>query len=495
MSIVENEVSVGLNHMNIEYYESLGYDIPRRKDKQGRMTIARGTKILVDIGHLQDGSEVLVSRKCDICGKIDEKLVYNSLLKVRMKGDGKDRCYICTRNKAWTKRKKDIPYEKSLEYFAKENSMSYLIEEYSKKNHENASAVFKSSGKLFWWECLVCGSEYEMNVNERTDGAGCPYCRRRRVNKTNCLSTTHPEIATILVDTKLGDNITSGLHSSVEVRCPDCKEIFPKPISVLARKGFSCPRCGDNISYPEKIMIDILSQLSLKFSSQKKFKWSRNKRYDFYLPDHNMIIETHGKQHYEDTFTYYGGRSAKEEQENDLLKENIAKDNGISTYITVDCRKSEIGYIKESVIKSLHNHFNIKDVDWDRSNAFAQKSLVKEACSLWGGEIKSTKDIGEVLNISQPTVLNYLRKGREFGWCDYDSTIVQKENGRLTGLQKGKRVIQYTLDNKYIKTWDSVTLAGKSINLSNRHITRACIGEVETLEGYKWSFEEQVNIK
>ena len=70
----------------------------------------------------------------------------------------------------------------------------------------------------------------------------------------------------------------------------------------------------------------MLSQLNLSFDREKVFEWSEGdakkaykgrKRYDFYLPASNTIIEVHGAQHYEKGFEAIGGRTLKEEQKND----------------------------------------------------------------------------------------------------------------------------------------------------------------------------------
>ena len=51
--------------------------------------------------------------------------------------------------------------------------------------------------------------------------------------------------------------------------------------------------------------------------------------YDFYIPELEAIIEVHGSQHYGQGFEKVGGRTLEEEQINDRLKEDLAKQNGI----------------------------------------------------------------------------------------------------------------------------------------------------------------------
>lgn len=63
------------------------------------------------------------------------------------------------------------------------------------------------------WVCRF-GHEWIAPVYGRVSGEGCPYCTGRKVCLANCLSTTHPELATQWYSTKNGtltaSDITAG---------------------------------------------------------------------------------------------------------------------------------------------------------------------------------------------------------------------------------------------------------------------------------------------
>ena len=69
MGLISTEVDIGLSGNNTAYYESLGYEIPRRKSKWGRVTVPIGTQIKVKIQDVITNSSVKVNVKCDCCGK------------------------------------------------------------------------------------------------------------------------------------------------------------------------------------------------------------------------------------------------------------------------------------------------------------------------------------------------------------------------------------------------------------------------------------------
>ena len=78
--LLTKEVSIPLGYNKVNYYESLGYKIPRYKDNHGRMSIKRGTYITINVKDLSDGSHNKVSVKCDYCNTIKE-VAYKDYLK------------------------------------------------------------------------------------------------------------------------------------------------------------------------------------------------------------------------------------------------------------------------------------------------------------------------------------------------------------------------------------------------------------------------------
>lgn len=68
--------------------------------------------------------------------------------------------------------------------------------------------------------------------------------------------------------------------------------------------GLGCPKCSNNLSKGEKQIIDILDSYNINYETQKRFKdlYYTNPRaklrFDFYLPDYNILLEYHGEQHY-----------------------------------------------------------------------------------------------------------------------------------------------------------------------------------------------------
>ncbi|SBW11900.1 hypothetical protein KL86CLO1_13429 [uncultured Eubacteriales bacterium] len=59
----------------------------------------------------------------------------------------------------------------------------WLLEQWDTvKNGENTPHnVAKTSSRLIWWKCEVCGHSWQTMAVSRSKGTGCPECNRRRL--------------------------------------------------------------------------------------------------------------------------------------------------------------------------------------------------------------------------------------------------------------------------------------------------------------------------
>ncbi|KAF6630488.1 DUF2726 domain-containing protein [Paenibacillus sp. EKM208P] len=191
MAIKEEYIEVTLNPTTISYYENLGYHIPRRLDKRGRTSVAKGTKIKAKISDLSLTSGInKITRICDICGHETKNIGYGSLIRNRINGDGKDRCIICSNKKSGITRKRNVPLERSFGYI----NPSLVNEWNITKNKISAYEVYCSSHTKYEWICTDCKSIYEKTPKERHKGRGCPYCSSTKINHTNSLESRAPEL-------------------------------------------------------------------------------------------------------------------------------------------------------------------------------------------------------------------------------------------------------------------------------------------------------------
>ena len=356
---------------------------------------------------------------------------------------------------------------------------------------------FGMNVKWYKYKCLSCNLKHEILETSLLNGTGCPVCAGKKVLVgINDIPTTAPWMVKYFQggydEAKL---YTSGSGKTIKPICPDCGTIRnkPIPINILKRtKSIAC-KCNDGIPYPEKFMIVLLNQLNIKYEYNKVFDWSDRKEYDFYIPYLNCIIETHGDQHYKNSFyTIHKGRTLEKEQENDEYKENIALDNGISNYIIIDCRKSELEYIKKNILNSkLNKFFDLSNIDWNFCEEYALKNIVKEVCNIKKLNPNFTSgDIAKITNLCIQTIIKYLKLGNKYKWCIYD---IKQERSKIGKRMSGnlhpncKKVICLTTNELF----DTATQAEIKYNICK--VGECCNGNrksagkhPETREPLKW---------
>ena len=329
--------------------------------------------------------------------------------------------------------------------------------------------------KGYKYKCLKCGNEDQISESKLDGKRGCNVCcfpSKKVLKGYNDLWTTHPHIAKLLKDKELGYKISQGKHNYALFVCPNCRyEKLYLPYNII-RFGFSCPKCGDGISFANKVGFNLLEQLGIDFIPEHNFY---NYRLDFYFELNNKKynFEMDGGIGHGNKNTLIN-KTAEESKEDDKQRDIFINQHNIEV-IRIDCLKSELEYIKTNILNSqLNNLFDLSIIDWNKCEEFTNKSLVKIACDYWNNGIKSTKGIAKLMKLCHATIVSYLNKGVKSGFCDYN---------------KGKRkVIQLLLENKFIKEWESITKAEKELNI--RGISLCCSGKAKTAGKFKWMYKE-----
>lgn len=306
--------------------------------------------------------------------------------------------------------------------------------------------------KCKFYTCKCLKDDYIFDIRESritSMDVGCPLCGGHKlVNGYTSLYDEHPELLKYLINKDTAKNITSGSNRKILCQCPLCnskKEMF---VNNLVKHGFSCSVCNDGISYPNKFIRKMLIQLNIDFISEKSFEWSNGKIYDIFIPSKNLIIENHGKQHYEDVD--YFRTTSNEQKEIDDLKYSNAIENGIQYYIQLDCSNSNKEYIKNSILHSILPSilgFAENNIDWNECDLYASKSIITEICTEWQVN-KNITDLSKKFGLALGTIRKYLKTGAENGLCDYQNHIFTYDNQKR-GKDKFSKPIYCETSNIY----------------------------------------------
>ena len=370
--------------------------------------------------------------------------------------------------------------------------------------------------KYYKYKCNKC--KYDEGWIEEKDllhGQGCGCCNGKVVVKgINDISTTNPEMVKYFANIEDSYNYTYSSGERINFKCPNCGFEKEMIISNLYKFKFSCPNCSDGVSYPEKFIYNLLKQLK-ENNQLKDFVWQYTKinnkwvdsyRYDFYFKKDNeeYIIETHGEQHYRKCTNFK--LSLEEEQENDKNKYELAIDNGIKdeNYIVIDCRKSDLNFIKNNILHSkLNELFNLRDIDWIKIGQDCETSLVKEVCEYWhlhneiNNEDLTTGDLGKIFKLNYSTIRNYLKKGNSLDWCGYDTKeeiMKNKNRMKFKSEEIRSKKIEVFKDGISLGVFPSIKILSQKsekifgIKLIRRYISEVANNKQQQYKGFTFKF-------
>lgn len=338
--------------------------------------------------------------------------------------------------------------------------------------------------KIKWQCCNNFNHIFEIAPRSILDGkAGCPYCSHRKVfvGETD-MWTTNPELASMLKNPDDGYKYFATGGQKVDWICPCCGLELNKAINNVNMYGLACPRCSDGMSFSEKFVYELFNQLDCDFIHDRTTNWSDGKRYDFYIPLMNLIVETNGVQHYSSSFVRMhsetrNARTLDEEIANDEYKKQLALFNGIEHYVELDCSKSDLDYIKKSILDSeLSILFDLSNIDWRKCLKATATSNVMLCVNLWNDGMKSTQDISDYTGIHISSVISNLKKAAKSGLCDF-----------VINYKKNKSRYKPVLCVETQKTYECIQRV-KDDNYCPTSISNCCRGKRDIAYGMHWRF-------
>lgn len=360
-------------------------------------------------------------------------------------------------------------------------------------------APWNGSKKGYHYKCNRCPHTGAIREEKLKVGQGCSACANNKtIIGVNDIATTAPWMIEWFENKEDAKRFTAKSNEMARFKCVDCD--FTKEMQVYSffSNGLSCPRCSLKRGYPETMLINVLTELQISHETRVTFDWSQKRQYDFYIPTLNMVIETHGLQHYEDSYGVFK-RTVRDEQENDSLKEALANNNGISQYIVLDCRKSELEWIKSSIMSSELPElleFTEDDVDWIGCHSRSiNTNIAQEVANQWN-EGCSVSNIASHFDLSTATIRKHLINSAMLGWCDYDATNERKKAGSRSGKLGSKRVTYHNPKNNHTQTFDSIKECCEELkklynkNFNDSAISRVCKGKLPHYRGMNFNYTE-----
>lgn len=148
-------------------------------------------------------------------------------------------------------------------------------------------------------------------------------------------------------------------------------------------------------------------------------------------------------------------------------------------------------------VKSLnYNHTGkIKNLKFRKPNTYNQYMTI-ELCKNNKKEVFFIHRLVAEAFIPNPRkmpVVNHIdgnktnNKSDNLEWCSYSSNVRHAYDTRLI-KQKNRAVNQYSLDGKYIKSWNGVREVQRNLGYSSGALCDCCKGRQKTAYGYVWKY-------
>ena len=197
-----------------------------------------------------------------------------------------------------------------------------------------------SRNKKTYWKCMCeCGNIIEARADQLKDGntksCGCLNTETRaKLGKTHIQDITNKRFGKLIALERLDirPNLTSGYLWKCQC---DCGNIINVSISYLNSGNTTSCGCTKE-SQGEKNIGILLLDLGIKFETQKSYndlknlQQNRPLKFDYYLPENNIIIEFDGPQHYQQT-----SYTTTQMLANDQIKNKWCLEHNIKLFIYV----------------------------------------------------------------------------------------------------------------------------------------------------------------
>lgn len=168
---------------------------------------------------------------------------------------------------------------------------------------------------------------FEQRASTHLEGSGCFNCGNleRTLTKEQFIERAN-KTHNFKYDYSLVEYVNS--HTKIKIICPEHGVFLQSPNNHIRHRN--CPQCKI-VSNGEKVIANLLGNLHITFEREKTFPTCVHEtrlRFDFYLPEQNVLIEFDGRQHHQQSFF----DPLELIQLRDNIKNEWAKDNNIPLF-------------------------------------------------------------------------------------------------------------------------------------------------------------------
>lgn len=149
------------------------------------------------------------------------------------------------------------------------------------------------------------------------------------------------------------------VQNKVTIGCPVHGDVDVVAMKLLL--GLGCTKC--NQARSEQLIANFLEEHNIKYIKEYKLKNSEYStlRYDFYLPDANIILEINGPYHSKEITSWGGKEYLEDVMRRDTIKLKEAKAHGINLYYLTYEKNQDAKTFLTGLIKVLNIYYPYSD--------------------------------------------------------------------------------------------------------------------------------------
>ena len=357
------------------------------------------------------------------------------------------------------------------------------------KNSNIKLIKYKNYDNLATFYCKKCNNTFSMRYSSFLGrDCRCKICENKEFKPKKTISETNPELIDWFLDGNIPYKKGPNSKALTRIKCPDCGFEEDVRIGSFVKRIAHCKNCDEDIiSFPNKFLREFFKQIKddpmiQSIKTELHPNWANGKSYDGYLKINNIeyLIEMQGGFHYQDINKY--NWATQEKRDNEKLE--LAKLHDM-ILIVIDCRKSTIDYIKNSLLSSkLSSVLNLDDIDWKNIAYNMTRNYTKEICVRYNEGVKISK-IAEEFKMDRGSIRKALKLGAQAGLCNYKPI-------NATELAK-KKIKLIKVSTKEEKIFDSVTELISYMRSLGFKISGGLIRDY--INGYRWDYDKNGNRK
>lgn len=264
---------------------------------------------------------------------------------------------------------------------------------------------YEKGVKAYKVKCLETKEFFHIRESGLKAGNGSPYVAGHKFYYENSLMSRE-DLSRYIVNPE-DSKLSLGSSKRILCKCIECGHKQRKVVHNLTRRGFYCVVCSKGVSLPERLLSSYLRAKNIEFEAQKVFPDLKNRRFDFFIPSLNMVVETHGEQHFSPSF---GQKAFNNTRKSDKIKRDYLLGKHIK-YLEINCSESS----PEQIFKQLNNIDFLPSVNEEeflkiKKDAFLQSKYPIKNMRLMYEDGYSIQDIATTYKLDWKTVQRLFKK-------------------------------------------------------------------------------------